>query len=101
MKTNQNGVLKIPEDEATESMNGSKIKRSRKLTEKGLQYKLGQLKTKREDNAKLLRKSGMVNDMLYSFTNASAVAEEMEQFNDMLKLLIAANDKYQHLLMED
>ena len=26
----------------------------------------------------------MVNDVLYSFTNVSAVAEEVEQFNDML-----------------
>ena len=43
----------------------------------------------------------MVNDMLYSFTNASAVAEEMEQLNDMLKLLKAVNDEYQHLLTED
>ena len=43
MKTNQNaGVLKIAVDEATESINGDKIKRSRKLTEKGLQYKLEQ-----------------------------------------------------------
>ena len=62
MKTNQNGVLKI----ASESINGAKVKRSWKLTEKGLQYKLEQLKTNREKiNAKLLRKSGMVNEMLY------------------------------------
>ena len=61
-----------------------------------------QLKAKREKIcAKLLRESGMVNDMLYSFTNASAVAEEMEQLNDMLKLLKAVNDEYQHLLTED
>ena len=102
MKVNQNGVLTIAENEAAESISGNKVKRSRKLTEKGLQYKLEQLKTKREKiNAKLLRKSGMMNDMLYSFTNASAVAEEMEQFNDMLKLLTAVNDEYQHLLTED
>ena len=43
----------------------------------------------------------MVNDILYPFTNASAVAEEMEQFNDMLKLLIAVNDEYQDLLTKD
>ena len=102
MKVNQNGVLTIAENEAAESISGNKVKRSRKLTEKGLQYKLEQLKTKREKiNAKLLRKSGMMNDMLYSFTNASAVAEEMEQFNDMLKLFTAVNDEYQHLLKED
>ena len=78
-RTNQNGVLKTAEDEATGSITGDrKIKRSRKLTEKELQYKLEQLKKKREKvNPKLLRKSGMVNDILYSFTNASAVAEEM------------------------
>ena len=40
-----------------------------------------------------------MNDMLYSFANAFAVAEEIEQFNDMLKLL--ANDEYQHLLTDD
>ena len=102
MKTNQNGVVTIAETEAAESISGDKVKRSRKLTEKGLQYKLEQLKTKREKiNAKLLRKSGMMNDMLYSFTNASAVAEEMEQFNDILKLLTAVNDEFQHLLTED
>ena len=66
MKTNQNGVLKIAKNEAAESINGSNIERSRKLTEEGLQYKLEQLKTKREKiNRKLLRKSGMVNDMYY------------------------------------
>ena len=102
MKANQNGILTIAEIEAAESISGNKVKRSRKLTEKGLQYKLEQLKTKREKiNAKLLRKSGMMNDMLYSFTNASAVAEEMEQFNDILKLHTAVNDEYQHLLTED
>ena len=75
--------LKIAENEAADSINDNSIKRREKI------------------NAKLLRKSGMVNDMLYSFTNASAVAEEMEQFNDMLKLLTAANEEYQHLLTED
>ena len=101
-KTNQNEVLKIPEHKATEIINGDKIKRSRKLTETGLQLKLDQLKIKREKiNVKMLRKSGIVNDMLYFFSNASAVAEEMEQFNDVLKLLTVVNDEYQHLLTED
>ena len=43
----------------------------------------------------------MVNDMLYSFTNVSSVVEEMEQFNDISKLLTAANDEYQRLVTED
>ena len=102
MKANQNGVLAIAENEAAESISDNKVKRSRKLTEKGLQYKLEQLKTKREKiNAKPLRKSCMMNDTLYSFTNTSAVAGEMGQFNDMLKLLTAVNDKYQQLLTEN
>ena len=45
-RTNQNGVLKTAEDEATGSITGDKIKRSRKLTEKELQYRLEQLKKK-------------------------------------------------------
>ena len=45
-KTNRNEVLKIPEHKATEINNGDKIKRSRKLTEAGLQLKLDQLKIK-------------------------------------------------------
>ena len=49
MKVNQNGVLAIAENEVAESISGNKVKRSRKLTEKGLQYKLELLKTKRED----------------------------------------------------
>ena len=44
----------------------------------------------------------MMNDTKFTnaFTNAYAVAEEMEQFN-VLKLLTAVNDEYQHLLTED
>ena len=37
MNTNQNGVPKISENEATESINGDKIKKSGKLSEKTLQ----------------------------------------------------------------
>ena len=36
MKSNQDGVLKIAENEAAESINDSKIKRPRNLTGKGL-----------------------------------------------------------------
>ena len=57
--------LKIAKNETAESIKGDKIKRSWKLTGKGLQYKLAQLQTNREKiSAKLLRKPHMVNDML-------------------------------------
>ena len=43
----------------------------------------------------------MVNDMLYSFTNASTVAEKIDKFNDMFKLLTAANAEYKRWLRGD
>ena len=43
MKFNQIGILRSAEDEATESINRNKIKRSRKLTGRELEYKLEQL----------------------------------------------------------
>ena len=102
MKTKQNGVLKIAKNETAESIKGGKIKRSWKLTGKGLQYKLAQLQTKRQKiSAKLLREPHMVNDMLYSFTNASTVAEKIDKFNDMFKLLTAANAEYKRWLTGD
>ena len=38
MKTNQNGILKIAENEAVESIKGGKVKGTRKLTKNWLQY---------------------------------------------------------------
>ena len=38
MKTNQNGILKIAENEAVESTKGGKVKGTRKLTKNWLQY---------------------------------------------------------------
>ena len=43
IKFNQIGILRSTEDEATESINRNKIKRSRKLTGRELEYKLEQL----------------------------------------------------------
>lgn len=61
-----------------------------------------QLKTNREKiNGKQIRKSAVVNDMLHSFRNASIVSEKINQFNNFLKLLAAANYEYQQLLRKD
>ena len=49
-KTNQNGILKIAEDEARKSINGERVKRSRKLTAKGVTIQIGAAEDKeRED----------------------------------------------------
>ena len=80
MKTNQNGVLKIAENEAAERFNCNKIKRSREEPEKGLQNKLEQLKTLREKiNAKLLKKLGMINVILIYKCVCSCLGDEAVQ----------------------
>ena len=76
--------------------------RRQKLTEKGLQYKQELLLERRSKlHEKLLRKSGMIEDMTYSWVNASAVREEMDQFNDIVKLFISAHEEYQSLLGDE
>ena len=48
------------------------------MMEKGLQYKLEQLKLKTEKlNFKLLRKLGVIDYVIYSFVNTSAVIERL------------------------
>ena len=80
IKTNQNGVLKIAENEAEERFNGNKIKKSREEPEKGLQNKLEQLKTLREKiNAKLLKKLGMINVILIYKYVCSCLGDEAVQ----------------------
>ena len=50
MKTDQNGVLKIAENEAADSIIDNNIKRPRKLTEKGVTIQFGAAEDKdRED----------------------------------------------------
>ena len=62
-------------------------KRSQRLNERGLQYRKDQLKSRREKlSSKLLRKAGMINDMLYSSMNASAVRLEINHVYDMLNM---------------
>ena len=63
--------------------------RSRKLTMKGLLHKKKTLREgKRKINSRLIRKYGTIEDLLCSSTNKVAVEEEMNQFNDLLKILI-------------
>lgn len=40
----------------------------------------------------------MMNDILYSYSNATVVWEEMKEFNGIVRLLTTANDQYQQLL---
>ena len=73
-----------------------------KLTEKRLQYRLEQLRERRSKlHGKLLRKANMTDEMTYSWVNASAIREEMGQFNDTINLFMSAHEEYQSLLTDE
>ena len=75
------------------------VKKSQKVTKKGLLYKLKQLKLNRKRlNVKLLRECGMINNMMYSIVKAYAVRGEMEKFVDLIKLFTPESEEYQQLL---
>ena len=50
--------------------------RTKKMTTKGLEYQISLMKEKRQMYSRLLRKCGMVEDLLYSSRNTIAVEEE-------------------------
>ena len=68
---------------------------SKKMTEKGCQFQISNLL---EDisriNRRMIRKSGAVNDLLYSVKNSVTVEEELAQFDDLFKQLMKVHNKY-------
>ena len=78
-----------------------RTQRTTKLNEKGLQYRLELLKERRKNHGKLLRKSSMIDEMTYSWVNATAIREEMDQLNDTIKLFMSAHEEYQSLLTDE
>ena len=63
--------------------------RVKKLSSKGREYKLSQIKDKRHRlYSRLLKKSGAIEDMLYSSKNKVAVEEDIAKFNYILKLVL-------------
>ena len=66
-----------------------RIERARKLTEKRLNYRLELQRERRSKlHRKLFRKSIMIDEMTYSWVNATAIREEMDQFNDIMKFFM-------------
>ena len=91
-------ILEEAEYETTQCVELA-VKKSQKVTKKGLLYKLKQLKLNRERlNIKLLRECGMINNMMYSIVKAYAVRGEMETFVDLIKLFTPESEEYQQLL---
>lgn len=91
-------ILEEAEYETTQCVELA-VKKSQKVTKKGLLYKLKQLKLNRERlNVKLLRECGMINNMMYSIVKAYAVRGEMDTFVDLIKLFTPEREEYQQLL---
>ena len=42
----------------------------------------------------------MINEMTYSWVNPIAIREEMDEFNDIIKLFMSAHEEYQSLLTD-
>ena len=76
--------------------------RTTKLNEKGLQYRLELLRERRSKvHGNLLRKASMIDQITYSWVNATVIREEMGQFNDTMKLFLPTHEKYQSLLTNE
>ena len=77
-------------------------KRSRKLTEKGRSLKLSTLSSTRgKMNSRLVRKSGTVEDLMYSSKNYVTVEEALAQFDFMFKQFLLVHQEYHSLLEDD
>ena len=78
------------ETEKVEQVN----KRCRTLTEKGREYRISILDKKKSSLvSRIIRKSSEINDLLYSYQNATTVKEELAQLNDIYKLIVEINDE--------
>ena len=66
-----------------------KTKRQVKPTEKGKEGKMALLEKKRSKLiSRVIRKSSEIDDFMYSSQNGIAVKEELQQLNDMFKMLV-------------
>ena len=67
-----------------------------------MQYRLELLGERSKLHGKLLRKSSMIDKMTYySWVSAAVIREEMDQFNDTIKLFMSAHEEYQSLLTNE
>ena len=77
-------------------------KRRNKLTEKGVNFKLSTLLSKRNRiNSKLLRQPSAIQDLMYSAKKMVTVEEEIAQFDYIFKQVLLAHQEYHSLLDEE
>ena len=62
---------------------------------------MSQIKDKRQKlYFRLLRESGAIEDLLYSSKNKVVIEEDLAQFDDILRLIVAAHEEYKQYLEE-
>ena len=75
-----------------------KTKKQVKLTKKGKEYKMAWLEKKRlKLVSRLTRQSSEIDDLMYSFQNGIAVEEELQQLNDMFKMLVEIHEELEKI----
>ena len=73
-------------------------KRQVKLTEKGKEYKIALLEKRRSKLvSRVIRKSSEIDDLMYSFQNGIAIKEELQQLNDMFKMLVEIHEELENI----
>ena len=78
------------ETERVEQVN----RRRRKLTEKGREHRISILNKKKFSLvSRIIRKSSEMNDLLYTYQNATTEKEELAQLNDIYRLIVYINDE--------
>ena len=73
-------------------------KRSRKMTERGRQYRLAVLEKRwAKLVARTIRNSSEIDDLIYSHQNSITVKEELTQLSDMFRMLVDIHEKQEEI----
>ena len=73
--------------------------RTRTMTKKGKEYQISMLFEKRKKlHARIMRKSKLIDDLMYSSSNIITVKEETQQLSDQFNMLMETHNEYLKLL---
>ena len=73
--------------------------RTRRMTKKGKEYQISMLFEKRKKlHARIMRKSKLIDDLIYSSSNIITVKEETQQLSDQFNMLMETHNAYLKLL---
>ena len=78
-----------------------KFKKAKVVLAEGKELKNHHQKEENANCLRSLRKSGAIEDLLYSSKNRVAAEEGLAQFNDILKFVEAAYEKYKQYMEEE